>query len=121
MTIFVNPNEPGEYRLKQYPDAGVIYVRTPTKAMYRKLGKMMSKLRDAHTSPGETAAACVDGAQLVIEGWELEENGEPLPFVKDDKDNPTEETIMRLTVTMMAEVMGFAFERGDPTEEDAKN
>jgi len=119
MAIFINPDEPFEYRFEGHSDLGPVYVKPPTKAMYRQLGKIAKKL--ASGNPDEVTEAAIDGAQLVLDGWALEEDGASVPYEKQSDGKPTEKTVMRLPLKFMTEVVGFALERSTLTEEDRKN
>ena len=120
MTIFINPDEPFEYRFEGHKDLGFVLLKPPTKTTYRRLGKVAKKIRE--NDPGEIPDAAVDGVKLVVAGWELEdEDGEHIPFETDDKGVPTDETVMRLPLPMMSELILYAYMRGTLSEDDLKN
>jgi len=119
MTIFINPDEPFEYRFGGHGELGCVLIRPPTRAMYRRLGKIAKKL--ASGNPDEVTDAAVEGAQLVLDGWELVEGDKPIPFEKDDKGQATEKTVMRLPLSLMTEIIGVALDRSTLGDDDSKN
>ena len=119
MGIFIDPNEPFEYRFKGHEGLGPVYIRPPRKADLKALGRITAAL--ASGDPERAIPAAFDGAQLFLAGWELEEGGAPIPYQKDNRGRPTDETVSRLPLEFQTQIVAAVTDRAVITEDDAKN